>query len=147
MSNRPPPGSVQEFLELLGEADTLKLIEAAGGQNLVLPKGVEQPGHKLHAKYAAQFGAELLAKLARYFGYARVQVPLAKKWRMHLYRAEGRSFADIALLLRMSENAVERAMSGRLADGRAGNAIPVADGRRAPKPGKHHDERQTAMPL
>lgn len=65
------PGVLPEMVELIGIADTMKIVEEYGGVRLYIPQDVP-PEHPL----AALIGLENAQKLAGRFGGERPEIPL-----------------------------------------------------------------------
>ena len=69
------------LLELLGNDDTLRLVEAFGGTRIFVPIEVKEK-HPLREA----LGLNLYKKLIRYYRGSHLLVPLAKPWRIGVYR-------------------------------------------------------------
>ncbi|MGH8327259.1 MAG: helix-turn-helix domain-containing protein [Steroidobacteraceae bacterium] len=111
---------LSELAELLGENETLRLIELYGGTRLTVPRVIGD-GHPL----AAEMGAEAAARLERFFGGSEVKVPMARSWRSAIYRARGLTYREIARKLGCTESAVY----GFFARARAGAAAAAVEER------------------
>ena len=96
------PAELAYLTEVIGEEATLRLIEARGGTRLFLRRGEQQ------TQLVAEIGARAAKQLGRHFTGEQVKVPLAKPWRVRVYRARGWSYARIALALGMTEAGVWR---------------------------------------
>ena len=92
----PPPASLALLVEHLGLDDTVRLIEARGGRQIWVPKGVDNSSEPLRAAFVAEFGEAMTKALIRGFGGGPVWVPLCPDWRTALYAHRGMTPADIA---------------------------------------------------
>ena len=96
------PAELAPIVEVIGEAATLKLIEARGGTRLFLRRGEQQE------QLVAEIGARAAKQLGAHFTGEQLKVPTAKPWRARVYRARGWSYARIALALGTTETSVWR---------------------------------------
>ncbi len=93
------PPEIAHFVELIGEAATLMLLEQHGGTRITFPAGADTNIGRL-------LGAAAAASLFDHFGHERVAIPLAKRWRARVYRTRGMSYAQIARKLGCNEATV-----------------------------------------
>lgn len=91
------------FRELLGDDDTLVLIEKFGGTRISVPMTMKD-AHPLREA----LGERIFKKMVRHYGGSQLLVPLAKHWRIALYRHRGRTHREIARLVGCGESAVYR---------------------------------------
>jgi hypothetical protein len=103
LAAHPPPAELAFLAEIIGPRATLTLIEAHGGTRIKVPKNVNQ-GSAL----ARAIGLDAARAMAGWRGGETVKVPLAKPWRIRLYRAEGLSYTQIARKLGIGESAVHK---------------------------------------
>ncbi|WP_054310011.1 hypothetical protein [Mesorhizobium sp. 1M-11] len=89
-----------ELMELLGEADFLRLVEEYGGIRLKVPVDLSPLVEKL--------GERAAVKLGQRYSRSYLRVPLARSVRARHYRAIGRSNAEIARLLGIAETSVDK---------------------------------------
>lgn len=102
----PPPAELAYLADVIGPAATLRLIEEAGGTRIAIPKTVNQ-GTKL----ARLLGLDAARALVAWRGGEDVKIPLARHWRIRVYRAEGGSYTAIARRLGITEKAVHANLS------------------------------------
>jgi hypothetical protein len=103
LAAHPPPEELAYLTELIGPAATLALIEAAGGTRIHIPQSVNQ-GSQL----ARMIGLEAARALTTWRPREDVKIPLAKVWRIRIYRAEGLSYPAIARKLGIGEAMVHK---------------------------------------
>lgn len=106
LAANPPPAELAYLADIIGPAATLRLIEEAGGTRIAIPKSVNQA-----TRLARMLGLDAARALAEWRGGEDVKVPLARHWRVRIYRAEGGSYADIARRLGITERAVHSNLS------------------------------------
>ncbi len=99
MSAKPGP----ELVALIGEKALVRLAEAFGGTRLYVPANMPAD----HAIVRA-IGVDAAGRLSERLAPDVVRVPLAKDLRARHYRAAGRSNAQIASALGMTETGVEK---------------------------------------
>lgn len=106
VSSLPPPAELAWLTEAIGADATLRLIEEHGGTRVYVPKDINQGS-------AARLGIPLSAAraLSERFGGEQVLVPIARAWRVRLYRAQGMTLPVIARRLGVHERAVRRILS------------------------------------
>ncbi len=97
---------LQALLELLGEETTLVLVEAYGGTRRAVPKSLPEK-HELRDL----LGNEAFELLHRYFGGSELKLPLAKRWRLEIYRQRGLKTKEIARRTGYTERAVARILN------------------------------------
>lgn len=102
----PPPAELAWLTDLIGAAATLRLLEEHGGTRVYVPKDVNQGS-------AARLGLSLdqTRLLARRHGGEHILVPLARAWRVRVYRAAGLTYPAIARRLGITERAVGRILT------------------------------------
>ncbi len=100
MTSRSGP----ELEELLGETALVRLAEAFGGTRLYVPATMK-PEHEI-VRVIGMDAAVLLSK--RLGGAATIRVPLARELRARHYRATGKSNAQIARALGITETGVDK---------------------------------------
>lgn len=101
LAANPPPAELEYLTSRIGPAATLALIEAHGGTRVPIPRR-PTPGCKL----ARLLGLTPALALADWRGGEDVKIPLAKMWRVRVYRAAGASYNEIALRLGIGVSAV-----------------------------------------
>ncbi len=116
MNDAPP--EVARLLALIGDAATLRFVEAHGGTRVHI-----RLGHTSRNALADLLGAAAAAALAQAFGGDYIRVPLAKKWRARQYRAQGLSYSAIARRLGCSDVTVWEYLNGNR--GSAQMALPL----------------------
>lgn len=104
MTSRPGP----ELETLLGEVAFVRLAEAFGGTRLYVPTNIT-PDHEIAAAIGIDAAKALSARLAPDV----IRVPLAREQRALHYRALGRSNAQIARSLGITETGVDRLFKRR----------------------------------
>lgn len=104
MTPLAPPPEVMRLAEVIGEPAALALIEEFGGLRTYVPK---HPTERI----VAAIGAEAAAKLAAAWGGEYIPVPLARAWRVMVYRSRGQSYPAIARRVGLSEDGVWRILS------------------------------------
>lgn len=98
MNDMPiPPESISLLVEVLGQDDTLRLIEAKGGTKLWVPSGVNIGPDRLRDELEAEFGAPMVKALIQVYGKGYINVPLCRDWRIALYHQRGLAQPAIAL--------------------------------------------------
>lgn len=97
----PPPAELAHLSDVIGADATLRLIEAYGGTRLYIPK---EPAED--TLLAQVVGLRAAWAMARPFGGDYLRVPLARAWRVMVYRGRGDSYAAIARRLGMTESTV-----------------------------------------
>ena len=91
-----------ELLNLLGEADFVRLAEIYGGTRLYVPASGDA------SQIARKLSQTAADKLAQRYSGTHIRVPLARDIRARQYRAFGLSNADIARRLLMTETGVDK---------------------------------------
>lgn len=102
MSRRPAP----ELQALIGEAALVRLAEAFGGTRLYIPTNM-YADHDI----AQAIGMEAACRLSERLAPDYIRVPLAREARARQYRAEGKSNAQIARALGITETGVDKLFS------------------------------------
>ncbi|WP_029004801.1 helix-turn-helix domain-containing protein [Azorhizobium doebereinerae] len=113
MSKLPPPtDEVARLVAIVGPEAALELIEQRGGTRLfVSSTDVGLGGLK------AIMGLEGAAKLVEACGREYFKVPVAREWRVLVYRSRGLSYAEIARKVGCSENTVWRILNAHAMTG------------------------------
>ena len=104
MTSRPGP----ELEALIGEAAFVRLAEAFGGTRLFVPVKMAA-AHEI----AKAIGLEAAKRLSARLAPDVIKVPLAREQRALHYRATGKSNAQIARALGITEGGVERLFQRR----------------------------------
>lgn len=118
------PAELTELLDAVGSAENLlKLIEAHGGRRIPVPRVASAD-----TKLARELGMTVAEGLAAWRGGEDIKVPLAKNWRIKVYREAGYSYTKIAATLGIGESAVHKHL--QLA-GMTGKKRPAPATRRA----------------
>lgn len=102
MNRRPAP----ELQALIGEAALVRLAEAFGGTRLYIPTTM-YADHDI----AQTIGMEAACRLSERLAPDYIRVPLAREARARQYRAEGKSNAQIARALGITETGVDKLFS------------------------------------
>ncbi|MEP9350591.1 helix-turn-helix domain-containing protein [Xanthobacter sp. KR7-225] len=97
----PPTAEVARLVALIGPEATLALVEARAAARLYVPRTVQEDGELV--RIVGREAAEALAAVA---AGEYLKVPVARKWRTLVYKAQGRSYAEIAHALQISQNKV-----------------------------------------
>lgn len=99
MTSRPGP----ELERLIGEEALVRLAEAFGGTRLFVPVKMSS-AHDI----AKAVGIDAALKLSERLAPDVIRVPLAREARARHYRAAGRSNAQIARALGITESGVDK---------------------------------------
>lgn len=94
---------ITALIELIGEDATIKLIEAYGGTRPTVPKTF--PAQHPMKELLGDFDFK---NLHQYFGGCTLRLPLAKRWRLEIYRQRGMKTKEIARRTGYTERAVAR---------------------------------------
>jgi DNA-binding NarL/FixJ family response regulator len=97
----PPTEDVARLVELIGDAATLRLLEARGGVRIYIADPAE--GRAL----VEIVGLDAAAALQGKYGNTRIKVPVGRQWRVLCYKARGLSRPQIALKVGCSETTVD----------------------------------------
>ncbi len=97
---------VPELETIIGEAAMVRLAEAFGGTRLYIPANI-YADHDI----AQAVGMEAATRLSERLAPDYVRVPLARDLRARHYRAEGKSNAQIARALGITESGVDKLFS------------------------------------
>lgn len=98
----------RHLLQILGEADFVRLCQEFGGTRLNIPYKPRETGELVKA-----LGPQASEKLSRALAPAVIRVPLARRERALFYRRVGKlSNAQIARKLGITETAVNRIFQG-----------------------------------
>lgn len=112
LAANPPPAELDYLVSRIGAAATLALIEEAGGTRIGIPKTVTPT-----SRIARIVGLDGARALAAWRGTEQIKVPLARHWRIRIYRAEGETYTAIARSLGITEKAVhENLRAARMTD-------------------------------
>lgn len=99
MTTRPGP----ELDALIGEEALVRLAEAFGGTRLYVPESMPRDHEIVQA-----IGAEAAKRLRDRLAPDVIRVPLARELRARHYRAAGKSNAQIARALGITETGVDK---------------------------------------
>jgi DNA-binding CsgD family transcriptional regulator len=108
VTSRPGP----ELEALIGEDALIRLAEAFGGTRLYVPVTISA-AHDI----ARAIGVEAARRLSERLAPDVVRVPLAREQRARHYRAAGKSNAQIARALGITESGVDKLFARRRARG------------------------------
>jgi hypothetical protein len=97
----PPPAELHWLSDAIGAVALLRLIELHGGCRIYVPREVNQ-GTKL----AREIGLAPARALSALRGGEGFRVPLARVWRVSVYRTRGDSYGQIARRLGVTEKCV-----------------------------------------
>ena len=107
---RSPKGDLLgTLITVLGEDAAFKLIEAYGGTRVYLPQqAVNDCKIAADHRLANVVGAKGVQALAELFTGMVISVPVARKWRVRVYRDRGFTEPKIARMVGCSEDTVWR---------------------------------------
>lgn len=94
-AKRLPPANVAAYVDVIGTERALALFLALGGSQIYLSLG---SGDRSLA--ARTIGAENVERLAAAMGYGYIKVPLARQWIAETLRDAGKSYNEIARVVR-----------------------------------------------
>ncbi|MBW6402060.1 winged helix-turn-helix transcriptional regulator [Roseomonas sp. HJA6] len=97
------PAELRFLTDLIGVATTFRLIEMHHGTRIRLPHTVNQG-----TRIARDIGLVPARKLARRWGGDNLKVPLARYWRVRVYREQRLSYSEIARRVGITEGTVHR---------------------------------------
>lgn len=102
----PAPAEIHWLSDVVGADAALGMIEAHGGTRVYVPKDINQNS-------AARLALPLPAarRMAEAYGGEHILVPIARAWRVRLYRAAGMTYPAIARRLGITERAVGRILT------------------------------------
>lgn len=102
----PAPAEIHWLTDIVGAVAALAMIEAHGGTRVYVPKEINQNS-------AARLALPLLAarRLGEEYGGEHILVPIARAWRVRMYRAAGMTYPAIARKLGITERAVGRILT------------------------------------
>lgn len=103
LAANPPPAELRALARLIGPRKLLDLIEAEGGTRAFIPKGPNQA-----TPIARAIGLDAARSLAAALGGEYLRVPLARAWRVRIYRTEGQTHRAIARRLGITESQVAK---------------------------------------
>jgi hypothetical protein len=115
----PAPAELSFLTDLIGPGPTLALIEAFAGVRVYV---ATIPGRR--SRLLNVIGSEAMAALSRVHAGCYITPPAAKRWRAHVYRAQGQSYAEIALRLGVGERTVWKYFSSALGIRAGGGQTP-----------------------
>lgn len=101
-----PIGGVAPIARLIGPEAALKLVERRGGTRLYVPR--KDCGN--NKTFNALVGIDVAGAIIDHYSGCIIKVPLGREWRIHVYHEAGLSYADIAVLLSISESTVHRVL-------------------------------------
>jgi DNA-binding NarL/FixJ family response regulator len=102
----PPTQEVVRLVQLMGAEGALALIEWQAPARYYVPKTVG-PDDPL----ATAVGFDAARALVEARRGEAIKVPIAKEWRIKIYRSRGMSYAEIGRRLQISQNTVWRKLS------------------------------------
>ncbi|MBR0681935.1 hypothetical protein GXW74_15680 [Roseomonas eburnea] len=102
----PPPAELDTLTRAIGADALLRLIEAHAGTRVYVPIEPNQ-GSPL----ARLIGLDAARALAKIRPGAALKVPLAREWRVRLYRSRGESYSTIARRLGITESTVGKLLA------------------------------------
>jgi hypothetical protein len=95
------PAELSHLGDAIGAEALLLLVEQHGGIRLYIPKDINQ-GSSL----ARSVGLPAARALSRMFGGEWIKVPIARAWRVRVYRQRGETYQSIARRLLITEGQV-----------------------------------------
>lgn len=93
----------RHLIQILGEADFVRLCQELGGTRVYIPYKCREGSDLVNA-----IGAEASEKLSRALAPATIRVPLARRERALHYRAEGLTNPQVARKLGITETGVDK---------------------------------------
>lgn len=103
----PAPAELHWLTGIVGDAAAFRLIEAYGGTRCKVPST-----RLIGTEVAALLGREAAGRLVDEFAGQIIKMPLAKRWRAHVYYARGHSVREIARALGTTEAVVHKHLRG-----------------------------------
>ena len=102
----PAPAEIHWLTNIIGASAALAMIEAHGGTRVYVPKDINQNS-------AARLALPLpeARRLGEAYGGEHILVPIARAWRVRMYRAAGMTYPAIARKLGITERAVGRILT------------------------------------
>lgn len=100
-----PTPQIRPLVQAVGLETALALIEAHGGTRIYL---ATRPCH--NSELVRAFGAETVQRLADALGAGQYKVPVAREWRIQVYRARKMTYAQIARAVGCDEKTVHRTL-------------------------------------
>ncbi len=102
----PAPAEIHWLTNIIGADAALRMIEAHGGTRVYVPKDINQNS-------AARLALPLpeARRLGEAYGGEHILVPIARAWRVRMYRAAGMTYPAIARKLGITERAVGRILT------------------------------------
>ncbi|NIX75404.1 hypothetical protein [Microvirga terricola] len=97
------PPAVQRLIDLIGEEKILAFIEHFAGQRIYVPRSISE-----QAEITTIVGAEAALALATEYGGGYLTVPVAREWRVLVYKSQNLSYRYIAKRAGTSEGNVWR---------------------------------------
>lgn len=119
MTHPAPPAELSWLTDAIGAEALLTLIEKHGGRRVFIPVKPNQ-GSKL----AREIGLKAAQALANLRGGEEIKVPLARPWRVRLYRSRGATWAAIAGRLGITESQVGKLLQAAGATNRQLDLFP-----------------------
>jgi len=99
----------ESLLSLLGDAATMRMVEAYAGCRLFVPTRLSTIGKEQRpCKLSVEMGEEIAGKLIGEFAGLYLHIPLAREFRAKRYRAEGQTHRQIAVRLGLTEAGVDK---------------------------------------
>lgn len=110
LAQHPPPPDLAHLTDRIGPAGVLALVERHGGTRIHIPKSITP-----RSRLALLIGETPARELSIWRGGEVIKIPIARPWRIRLYRAEGLSYPAIARKLGCNESTVhEHLQAGRM---------------------------------
>ena len=102
----PAPAEIHWLTRIVGAAAALRMIEAHAGTRVYVPKDINQNS-------AARLALPLheARRLGEAFGGEHILVPIARAWRVRIYRQAGMTYPVIARKLGITDRAVGRILT------------------------------------
>lgn len=102
----PAPAEIHWLTDIVGAVAALAMIEAHGGTRVYVAKDINQNS-------AARLALPLpeARRLGEAYGGEHILVPIARAWRVRMYRAAGMTYPAIARRLGITERAVGRILT------------------------------------
>jgi len=97
----PPTLEIRRFADLLGHEGLLLFLERFAGQRIYVPRTTTE-----HSEISKEVGLDIARALSAEYGGQYLKVPVAREWRVLVYKSQGVSYRQMAKRLGCSEDAI-----------------------------------------